>query len=136
VELDVTSVATAVVPYVTAAVGVYGAGVIARIQEAAADATVGVGGRLLRRLLGRPESAQALSGAVQDLAVDPADEDRIAALRLQIRKILAADAEIAADVARLVGHAEGAVTASGERSVAARTISGVVVTGDGAQIVR
>lgn len=133
---DVTSLAGAVVPYVAAAAGAYGAGVVARVQEVAADATVGLGGRLLRRLLGREESAPLVEAAVLDVAEDPADEDRLAALRWQIRKAVAADPRLAAELSEMLASAGVTITASGERSVAGHTISGVVITGDGGQVTR
>ncbi|UWZ60055.1 hypothetical protein Daura_42095 [Dactylosporangium aurantiacum] len=126
--------AAAVVPYVAAAVGVYGARVLERVSDAAADATaaatVGVGRRLLRRILGREASAGPVSAAVQDLAEDPTDEDRVAALRLQLRKALVSDPQLAAEVAAMLPDAT-TVTAAGPRSVAARDITGIVQTGDG-----
>ncbi len=126
--------AAAVVPYVAAAVGVYGARVLERVSDAAvdatADATVGVGRRLLHRIVGRDAPAGPVSAAVQDLAEDPADEDRVAALRLQLRKALASDPQLAAEVAALLP--EPTVTAVGPRSVAAPGNSGIVQTGDGA----
>ncbi len=133
---EVTAVAAAVVPYVSAAVGAYGAAVVERVQEAAADSTVGLGGRVLQRLLGRRQSAAGVQEAVTDLAEDVTDEDRVAALRLQIRKALGADPQLAAEVRGLLAEAGVSVTASGDRSIAAQTISGVAVTGDGAQITR
>lgn len=126
-----TSVAAAVVPYVSAAMGVYGAAVVARVQEAAADATVGVGGRLLRRLLGRAESAPAMEAAAAELAQDPGDQDRVAGLRLQIRKALEADPQLMADLVEILSEAGATVTAAGERSVAVRDNRGIVQTGDG-----
>ncbi|MEE6258121.1 hypothetical protein [Plantactinospora sonchi] len=130
-------VAGAVVPYVATAVGAYGAGVVSRLQDAAADATVGVGGQLLRRLLGRTESAPTLTAAVRELAIDPSDEDRLALLRLRIREILQADDDVRRDVSEILKAAKPSVTASGTRSVAAQTISGgVVSTGDNAKITR
>jgi hypothetical protein len=135
-DSEVTAVAAAVVPYVTAMAGAYGAAVVERVQDSAADATVGLGGRLLRRLLGREESAAAVRAAVTDLAEDPADEDRVAALRLRIRKVLAADPELTAEIKALLADGGVSFTASGERSIAAQTISGVAVTGDDAHITR
>ncbi|MER5702229.1 hypothetical protein ABT023_09780 [Micromonospora sp. NPDC002296] len=136
-DVGVTPVAEAVVPFVAAAVGTYGAGVVNRIQEAAASATVGVGGQLLRRLLGRSESAPALTSAVTDLAVDTSDEKRLATLQLRILDILRMDEQIRADVVGILQAAKPNVTASGTRSVAAGTISGgIVITGDHAQIPR
>ena len=113
VDPDVTALAGVVVPYVAAAAGAYGAGVVARVQEVAADATVGLGGQLLRRLLGREESAPAVEAAVMDVAEDPTDEDRVAALRLQIRKALAADPSLTAEVESILAGAGVTVTASG-----------------------
>lgn len=136
-DADIVAVATAAVPYVTAAVSAYGAAVLSRIQETAADATVNTGGRVLRRLLQRNESAPAIEAAVLDLAADPADSDRQVALRLQIRKALAEDDRLAADISRIVnGGATTIISATGERSVAGHTISGVVVTGDDAEITK
>ena len=71
-----------------------------------------------------------------DVAEDPADEDRLAALRLQIRKAVAADAELAAELSQMLASAGVTITASGERSVASQTISGVVITGDDGQVTR
>jgi len=129
-DAEIAAVAAAVVPYLTAAAGAYGAAVLSRIHDSAADTTVGFGSRLLRRLLQREDSAPALESAVLDLAEDPADNDRQAALRLQIRKILAADEELAADVSGMINGAEITITASGDRAVAGQHISGVVITGD------
>ncbi|MBB5830029.1 hypothetical protein [Micromonospora carbonacea] len=136
-DVDVTSVATAVVPFVTAAVGAYGAGVLTRVQDAAADATLDLGGQILRRLTGREEPTQPLSEAVRELALDVSDGDRVAAVRLQIRKILAANPQLATELAELVSTAGPVVTVSGERAIGAATISGgMLVTGDNAQITR
>lgn len=135
-DAEIVAVATAAVPYVTAAVAAYGGAVLSRIQEAAADVTVDAGGRVLRRLLQRDESAPAIEAAVRDLAADPADEDRLAALRLQIRKALAEDDQLAADISRIVNGATTTIIASGKRSVAAHTITGPVVTGDNNEITK
>lgn len=129
-DAEIVAAAAAAVPYVAAAVRKYGAEVLARIQEAAADATVGLGGKILRRLLQRSESASELEAAVQDLAEDTSDEDRLAALRLQIRKVMAADQQLSADVSELMKGAGVSITAYGDRSVAAYVINGPVSTGD------
>lgn len=122
-EPGISALAAAVVPYVSAAVGAYGAGVLTRPEDAATDA-VGIGARLLRRMLRNDESAPTVSAAVVDLADDPADEDRLAALRLQIRKALAADPSLVADVAGIVAAARAPVVVSGERAVGTQAITG------------
>jgi hypothetical protein len=122
-----------IAPYVTAAIGAYGTAVLTRAEEAAADATVSLGQRILLRITGRGPRPE-VEGAVEDLAESPDDEDARAALRMQIKKALREDPELAADIAGLLPLATARnvrIKASGPRSVAAHTIRGNVTTGDG-----
>jgi hypothetical protein len=130
-DVDAAALAAAAVPHVLAAIGAYGAAVASKVEEATASATVNLGGRLLRRMLGRKESAAAVQQAVDEVAELPGDADRVAVLRAELRRALQADAGLAADVARLLGEAGISVTASGPRSVAMRDNAGIVQTGDG-----
>ncbi len=87
------------------------------------------------KLRAKVETRPAAQEAVQDVADHPDDEDAQAALRLQLRKILAEDEALAAEVARLWQETEAArvtVIASGERSVAigGDVHGSVIVTGD------
>ncbi|MEU4437254.1 hypothetical protein [Micromonospora chalcea] len=134
-DLEVSALAAQVMPYVSAAVGAYGAGVLAKAQDVASDTTVGWGRRMLQLMMSRGRS-HAIEGAIVDLAGDPNDEDALAALRLQIRKLLAADEALATEVAEMAKSAHTRITASGSRSISAQTISGVAVTGDNATITR
>lgn len=129
-DVDAAALAAAAGPHVLAAIGVYGAAVASKVEEASATATVNLGGRLLRRVLGRRESAAAVQQAVAEVAEAPGDADRVAVLRAELRRALQADPRLAADVATLLGDAGVAVTASGTRSVAMRDNSGIVQTGD------
>jgi hypothetical protein len=99
-----------VVPYVTAAAGAYGGAVLERVREQAADATatatVGLGSRILRLLLGRSSNQPALEGAVMDVAEDPNDADSVAQLRVQLRKALQADPELLEELAALLPEAQ------------------------------
>jgi hypothetical protein len=126
-----------VVPYLVAAAGAYGAAVVDRVRDTAvdatADATVGTGRRLLRRILDRHESAGQVGDAVQDLAVNPDDPDRVAALRLQVRKVLAADPELAGEVAQMLQQAGVSVKAAGDRAVAVLQNPGIIQTGQNNQ---
>lgn len=131
VDLDAAALAAAAVPHVLAAIGAYGSAVASKVEEVTASATVSLGGRVLRRVLGRTESAVAVQQAVDEVAELPGDADRVAVLRAELRRALQADAGLAADVAELLGEAGIAVTASGPRSVAMRDNSGIVQTGDG-----
>ncbi|MEO3785247.1 hypothetical protein ABGB12_18095 [Actinocorallia sp. B10E7] len=123
-------------PFVLSAVTAYGGAVLARGQEMAADATIGVGRGVLQRIFGVREEGEELPESLADLAEDPEDEERRAALRLKIRKMLAADAELAQEIQKMLPAAVGGRDSAGTRSVVAQTISGVVVTGDGNQITR
>ncbi|GIJ81464.1 hypothetical protein [Micromonospora phaseoli] len=131
-------IAAAALPYLTAAVGAYGGAVLQRVQattaEVAADSTVAVGRRIIERLTKRPERATDVESAIEDLADDPHDPDASAALRLQLRKLFAADPEFAAEISQVIGVPGAAFTASGERAVSAQEISGVVITGDSAHV--
>ncbi len=73
------------------------------------------------RLRPKVESKPAAREAVEDAAAAPQDEDALAALRLQLKKLLAEDPALATEIARLWGEAQAAgvtVAASGDRSVA------------------
>jgi hypothetical protein len=139
-DLDVVQTAAAVMPYLTAAATAYGMNTLDKARDAVvdktSDATVTVGHRILNRILHRKESQRVIEGAVIDLAAAPDDEDAQAALRLQIRKAVTDDPALLSDIAGILNEAGVTVTASGARSVAAHTISGVVVTGDGASVQR
>jgi hypothetical protein len=124
-------------PYVTAAVSAYGGAVLAKASDQAADATVGGGRRILQRIFGTRAAGEDVPQVVSELAADPQDPDLQAALRVEIRRLLGGDAQAVADVRKmLTGVPVISVTASGERSIAAQSITGVAATGDNATIVR
>ncbi|HET9169604.1 MAG TPA: hypothetical protein VFN97_09210 [Actinospica sp.] len=112
-----------------AAIATYGRDVFDKVDEVAADATVGLGLKLLRRIKGGKKHP-ALQEAVTDVADNPADEDFAAALRAQLKKAVGADSALGADLEQLLRSAPGAIVAGGERSVAVGTNSGIVATGD------
>jgi hypothetical protein len=127
-----TDVVAAVVPYVTAAAGAYGSSVVDKVRDQAVDATVALGRRLMHRIFGEPLPVP-VEAAVQDLAGDPRDPDRVATVRRQIRIALESDPELAADVARMIETAPVHIEAPGDRSVAVRENLGIIQTGDHAQ---
>jgi hypothetical protein len=136
VDSELVSLAGEVSPYVTAAVGVYGGAVLAAVRDQAADATVALGRRMLQRIFGT-RAAGEVPEPVADLAADPGDPDLQAALRVVIAEMLAADADLAGDLrGMLAGAPTVTVTASGERSIAAQSITGVAATGDNTTITR
>ena len=118
---DVVLLAGQAVPYMTAAAAAYGGAVLAKVRDDAADATVGLGRRLLQRVFGIRGEHQELPEPVQNLVLYPRDDDAVASLRLAVRRALATDPALAADVQTLLAGAVVTVTASGERSIAAQT---------------
>ncbi len=122
-----------VLPVMSAAVGAYGAGVLSRVEGAAADVTVGLGRRLLHRVWRGAREPEAVQAAVAELAQAPGDVDALAGLRLQVRKVLAQDPALLEELAGMLPARGGVVAASGERSVAVGgDNSGSISTGDGA----
>jgi hypothetical protein len=92
---------------------------------------------LWARLRPAVESRPSAHEAVNDVAEHPADQDAQAALRLQIRKVLAEDLGLSQELARVLaetaprGDTSVRVTASGERSVAIGGDNpGTISTGD------
>jgi hypothetical protein len=116
-----------VLPAVETAVGAYGAGVLTRAEDAAANETVRLGQRALARIF-RRGPAPGIERAVRDLAAaGPEDTpDAESALRLELRKLLRQDPELSIELEALLPV----------RNV--RTVSiggfnyGIVSTGDGA----
>ncbi|MER6526402.1 hypothetical protein [Streptomyces sp. NPDC001508] len=122
-------------PAVTAAVGAYGAAVLTRTQDAAADATVNLGQRILQAVWRRrDEAGRAELERVVDEAADEQDDTYTAAvLGRLLRRALQDDPELRDELTALLpAPAANAVniTASGERSIAAQHI-GTAITGDG-----
>ncbi|MER5462040.1 hypothetical protein ABT010_15380 [Streptomyces sp. NPDC002668] len=120
-------------PFLTAALGAYGAGVLTRTESAAVEATANVGRHMLQAVWRRrgEEGRAALEAAVQDAADAPEDEDAAAALRQQVKRALREDEELLRELAGLLPARSGpvTVTASGERTIAAQAIT-TAVTGD------
>jgi len=104
---DVASLAAEMTPYVSAAVGAYGGAVLAKARDEAADATVGLGRRLLQRVFGSRREGEPLPGSLAALADDPADGDALAAVRLAIRQALAGDLALQAEIRSMLISAPG-----------------------------
>jgi hypothetical protein len=110
-------------------------------QKAASDAADALGKaawphaqKLWARIRGKVEEKPAAQEAASDVAKSPEDERARGALELQIEKLLAEDASLTQDLARLWGEAKaaGVVIASGERAIAigGSATQSVFVTGD------
>jgi len=102
------------------------------------DEAGGFAKTIWERLKPGVEKKPAAQEAAEEVAAHPDDADALAALRLQLRKLLEEDEELARDLTQIWQEAQAAnvvnvtVTASGERSVAVgRDVSGsTIVTGD------
>jgi hypothetical protein len=105
VDAEVALLAAQVTPYASAAVGAYGGAVLAKVRDDAADATVGLGQRLLQRIFGSRHEGEALPDPLKALADDPDDSDARAAVRLAIRRALTDDAALRAEVLSLLASA-------------------------------
>jgi hypothetical protein len=104
---EVASLATEMTPYVSAAVGAYGGAVLAKARDGAADATVGLGRRLLQRIFGTRGEDEPLPEPLGTLATDPNDQDALAAVRLKIRQALADDPALLAEVRSMLASLSG-----------------------------
>ena len=104
---DAMSLATEMTPYVSAAVGAYGGAVLAKLRDGAADATVSLGHRMLQRVFGPRSEGEPLPAPLDDLVADPYDDDALGAVRLAVRKVLAADPVLEAEVRSMLAGAEG-----------------------------
>ena len=104
---DAVSLATEMTPYVSAAVGAYGGAVLAKLRDDAADATVGLGRRMLQRIFGSRGEGEPLPAPLDDLVADPYDDDALGAVRLAISKVLAADPVLEAEVRSMLAGAPG-----------------------------
>lgn len=134
--IEIAVLAGELMSYVVAAVRAFGDRVLNQAQDDVAEATIGLGRRVLQRIFGTGQAGKSLPGPVADVVADPQDEDAVAALRLAIRKALAADPQMHAEVEQMLAGAGVSITASGERSIAAQTITGIATTGDNTTINR
>ena len=119
-------IAAVLVPYVSAAIGRYGGGVLPPTQdggwEPASDSAAAVGRRLLHRILSGDGCAE-VRLAVEELAADPADDERVSLLRRRLRAAVAADPVLARAVAEILSAA--GVTVPADHSAVVRTVSDV-----------
>ncbi|MFD8309454.1 hypothetical protein ACFV29_45205 [Streptomyces sp. NPDC059690] len=122
-------------PYLTTAISAYGAAVLTRAEDTAADATAALGQRILQAVWRRrSESGRTELEQVVSEAADEQNESYTAAvLGRLLRRVLQDDAELRAELSSMLpAPAAGSVTikASGERAIAAQYI-GTAITGDG-----
>jgi hypothetical protein len=108
---EVAALITDATPYITAALTAYGTTVLTKVRDDVADATVGVGRRLLQRIFGRLREGEPLPARLVEVVGAPGDADALGALRLAIRRELEADAAMLADVRQILVSGQAAVHA-------------------------
>jgi tetratricopeptide (TPR) repeat protein len=99
---DPISVAAEMMPYVSAAVSADGGAVLAQVRDDAADATVRLGGRLLRRVFGARSPEEPLPEPLAALVAAPDDPDALATLRRALGEELSASPVLAGDVSQRI----------------------------------
>lgn len=122
-------------PAVTAAASAYGAGVLTRAEDVAADATVSLGQRILQLVWRRRDEAgrAELERVVDEAADEQDDAYTTAVLSRLLKRALQEDPELREELSGLLpAPAAGTVniTASGTRSIAGQHIQ-TAITGDG-----
>ena len=129
---ELEAVLAEALPVMSTAVGAYGAGILSRMEDATADATLGLGRRLVQWVRHHSRQPSAVEAAVAELAQEPIDPDALAALRLQVRKVLAQDPELLMQLSAML-PGKGAVSSPGAGAVAVGGDNrGVIGTGAGA----
>jgi hypothetical protein len=122
---------TPFLPYLLPAATGVGKAALKKAGERIGDATWNKAEALWNKVWPKIQERPAALESAQDLAAAPNDNDAQAAFFLQLRKMLAEDDDLTKAVARLFVDSSGHVTASGERSVAANSVTNsVIVTGD------
>ena len=123
---DVVSLAAEITPYLSAAVGVYGGAVLAKVQDEAADATVNLGRRLLQRIFGSRPLEDPLPQPLEDLIANPGDNDALASLRFAVRRSLGADPDLTSIVQDMLNEARSVA----QHVEAGRDVSQIVIAGN------
>ncbi len=121
--MDIASLTAFLAPLLPALLNI-GGRVAKEAADAAGDEAVGFARRLWERLRGHVESKPAAQDAVDDVAAHPEDEDLQTVLKVQLRKLLEDDPQLAAEIGQLWEEGQAAsivtvnVTASGAGAVA------------------
>jgi hypothetical protein len=104
---EVAALVADATPYVTAAASAYGGAVLAQVRDDAADATVGLGRRLLQLVFGRQAEGEPLPAPLATLAADPADVDALGMVRWLMRQALEADDTMLQEARSILSSATG-----------------------------
>lgn len=115
---DIAELARRVFDAVRPAIGAYGTGALVREETPHAPQDVDRGRRMLQEIYWRDKNVPPLETAVNDFAAGSRDEDAAAALRLEIKKVLAGDETLAREMVEMLrGESEG-INAEADRGAA------------------
>ena len=106
---EVSTLAADMAPYISAAASAYGGAVLARVRDDSADATVGLGRRLLQRIFGRAKEGEALPEVLAEVVENPGDEDCLTSLQGVIVSALKKDSQLLAEVREILAEAGSTV---------------------------
>ncbi|MGZ4276520.1 MAG: hypothetical protein ACXVFN_00235 [Solirubrobacteraceae bacterium] len=91
--------------------------------------------KLWARLRPKVEAKPEAKRAAEMVAAEPTDGRRVAALELELERLLAEDRELAAQIEAIMATVPATAIAAGERSIAtAGNVRGIFVTGDNVTI--
>jgi hypothetical protein len=102
---DLASLAAEMMPYMSAAISAYGAAVLTKARDGAADATVEVGRRLLQKVFAPRHEGEPLPGPLAASASGPGDGDALSDVWLAACQALAADPALATEVRSILASA-------------------------------
>ena len=115
---DATDLARRVFQAIQPAIGAYGTGALVRDEQPGASADVERGREILQEIYWRDKNVPPLESAVNDFAAGPQDEDAAAGLRLEIKKVLAGDDVLAAEVERMLRGESHGINAEADQEAA------------------
>jgi len=128
--MDPVTIAAAATAVLTPVAGKIWDKAVDAVGDAAGDTVKKLWGKLADKIMGK----EAAREAMEDLAKNPDDTDAQGQLRKQLAKMLEADETLAREVASIVNIDNSTtyitITASGDGSVAAHTITGGVTIGN------
>lgn len=99
---DGSALAAKVFDAVKPAIDAFGTGALVRDEQKGSSHAVERGRTILQEIYWRDKNVPPLESAVDDFAAGPRDEDAAAGLRLEIKKVLASDDALAADIAKML----------------------------------
>jgi hypothetical protein len=133
--MDVVSLATQVVSFLSPHLVKAGEKTVGQISDALPEAA----GKVWQAIVGRFKGRAAAEEAVKDVVAQPQDDDSLAALRKELRKVLEAEPTFGDELTRLLSSAEreagDTITQTGDGAIATRggtaaSRGGIAVGGD------